>query len=259
MFKKIIMPILVIVGLATMAFYTDGTSENEREVPVNEEKTDYDAIVVLELFTSQGCSSCPPADVLLNQAKVDFPKNVFALSYHVDYWNYIGWEDPFSNANYTKKQRAYNLKFKSNSNYTPEMVVNGREHFVGSNQSKLKTKINQYAQQKVSNKITLLSVSSEGRELTFDYQVAGDLNKRQLRAVLVLNERTTAVKRGENRNRVLKNSNIVVVERYLDFETARGSGSITVPSLVTDNDNLTLLLISENENHDITGAVKTEI
>ena len=94
---------------------------------------DFKPIVVLELFTSQGCSSCPPADALLNEVKYKYSNNqVIALSYHVDYWNYIGWKDPFSKKEFSDKQRAYSSKFYSNSIYTPQIVVNGKEHFVGS-------------------------------------------------------------------------------------------------------------------------------
>ena len=72
----------------------------------------YSNKVVLELFTSQGCSSCPPADKLLKEVKSE---DVIVLSYHVDYWNYIGWKDPFSQKRFTDRQRQYYSKFKSKS------------------------------------------------------------------------------------------------------------------------------------------------
>src|SRR3954447_15785630 len=80
--------------------------------------------VVLELFTSQGCSSCPPADALL--AKLGAGDGVIALAYHVDYWNDLGWSDPYSAEAWTARQREYGKL------YTPELVVGGREAFVGS-------------------------------------------------------------------------------------------------------------------------------
>ena len=80
--------------------------------------------VVLELFTSQGCSSCPPADALL--AKLGTENGVIALAFHVDYWNGLGWEDPFSAAAWTARQQEYGKL------YTPELVVDGRDSFVGS-------------------------------------------------------------------------------------------------------------------------------
>src|SRR5258706_7835451 len=92
--------------------------------------------VVIELFTSQGCSSCPAADKNLAEIIEDAEKNgqpVYGLSFHVDYWNYIGWKDPYSNPGYTARQHQYAQKLNSESVYTPQMIVNGEIEFVGSN------------------------------------------------------------------------------------------------------------------------------
>lgn len=267
MYKKIIIPSLVIMGLFFVAFKS---LSNKVIIPVEKETVaavddtifeagDYEPVVVLELFTSQGCSSCPPADVLLNKVKKQYPDNVFALSYHVDYWNYIGWKDPFSNANFTTKQRLYNQKFRSRSNYTPQMVVNGKEHFVGSSASKLNFKIAEYGKTTVANKVKVANAKQNNGTIAFDYAVDGDLKSKQLRVVLVLDEKTTDVKRGENRNRTLKNANIVIAEKYLDLDVAKGKSTIKIPPIVSSNDKLTLLLVTENGVSDITGAAKVAI
>ena len=89
--------------------------------------------VVVELFTSQGCSSCPPADAYLAElAKRD---DVIALSFHVDYWNYIGWKDPFSSPEAAARQRAYGRALQKRYVYTPQIVVDGRAEAVGSNRA----------------------------------------------------------------------------------------------------------------------------
>ncbi|WP_350288838.1 DUF1223 domain-containing protein [uncultured Croceitalea sp.] len=255
MYKKIIIPTLALVALFFIGFISLSN------ITPNYDKTtatiaDFDPIIVLELFTSQGCSSCPPADVLLNKVKEQYPEKVFALSYHVDYWNYIGWEDPFSKAIFTKKQRYYNQKFSYRSNYTPQLVVNGQEHFVGSNGTKLATKISEYGKLQSANSIKLGKVSENATMVNFEYTIDGEIKDKQLRAVLVLDERTTSVKRGENRNRVLKNSNIVVAEKYIELNQDSGKGKIEIPAIVSAKDKITLLLLTENEVADITGAVK---
>ena len=259
MYKRIIIPIVALVGLLSMAFYQikieDGVAQVERNLVID----GYEPVVVLELFTSQGCSSCPPADVLLDRAKKDFPDRVFALSYHVDYWNYIGWEDPFSKSAYTIKQRAYNRKFRSRSNYTPQLVVNGSEHFVGSNGSKLFSKIDAYGKKDVANKVVISNVEKKGATISFDYTINGKLEGKNLRSVIVLDERTTSVKRGENRNRTLKNSNIVVAEEYSSLASNSGSGKIALPSFVANDEAITLILIAEDENLTITGAAKSKV
>ena len=89
-----------------------------------------DRPVVVELFTSQGCSSCPPADVLLGElAKRE---DVLALAFHVDYWDRLGWKDPFSSAMATARQRAYGHKLGLRTVYTPQIVVDGTAEMVGS-------------------------------------------------------------------------------------------------------------------------------
>lgn len=86
--------------------------------------------VVVELFTSQGCNACPPADALL--AELAQEQGVIALAFHVDYWNYLGWADPFASAASTRRQREYATAFDARAVYTPQLVINGTEALVGS-------------------------------------------------------------------------------------------------------------------------------
>jgi hypothetical protein len=97
--------------------------------------------VLIELFTSEGCSSCPPADRLLEKLAAENNDKVYVLSFHVDYWNYIGWKDPFSQARFSQRQRNYARQFSLESIYTPQMVVNGVAEFVGSDEQKLRAAI----------------------------------------------------------------------------------------------------------------------
>jgi hypothetical protein len=256
MFKKIIFLSFAFFGMSLMALYTVKYENDHMLEMFNSAERPF---VVLELFTSQGCSSCPSADRLLEKVKKEFPETVFALSYHVDYWDYIGWKDPFAKPGYAKKQSEYNREFGYPNNYTPQMVVNGREHFVGSNQAKAYSKIGYYTAQNTENSITILDAKTSSDKISFQYSISGDFSHKLLRAVLVINERTTEVKRGENRNRTLHNSNIVVNERYIDLESQTGSSSIAIPALVTPADDLTLMLLMESENLDITAAAKTRI
>ncbi|MEL6975748.1 MAG: DUF1223 domain-containing protein [Bacteroidota bacterium] len=261
MVKKLVQPfaIVVFVVLAVMLFW------NAKEIPSEPMKTaekmefSGEVKVVLELFTSQGCSSCPPADKLLAQVQEQYPNEVLALSYHVDYWDYIGWKDPFGSSAYTKKQRAYNRKFRENSNYTPQLIVNGKEHLVGSNARVLTEKLKEYGQQRLENKVTLSAVKKNPGKVDFAYTVSGDLDEKLLRAVLVLDEKTTWVQRGENRNRELKNSHVVIAEKYVDLNEAKGTLSMDIPTLVSKNDAVTLIVLTENEQLDITGGTQTKL
>src|SRR5438132_289864 len=97
-------------------------------------------IAVVELFTSEGCSSCPPADAIAAKITSEF-KNVYVLGFHVDYWNSLGWKDEFSNAAWTNRQQQYASHFELSSIYTPQMVVNGKTELVGSNEQLLRKTI----------------------------------------------------------------------------------------------------------------------
>jgi hypothetical protein len=103
--------------------------------------------VVVELFTSEGCSSCPPADALLQQLQQQQPVagvEIIALEEHVDYWNHDGWTDPYSSAEWTERQQDYVAMFKKDP-YTPELVVNGRSQFVGNDGRKAELEIEKAA------------------------------------------------------------------------------------------------------------------
>lgn len=98
------------------------------------------AAVLVELFTSEGCSSCPPADALLRQVngmRTQAGQLIVGVSEHVTYWNNLGWADPFSSAVYTNRQNGYGERFRLDSVYTPQMVVNGAKQFVGSDRGQL--------------------------------------------------------------------------------------------------------------------------
>ena len=107
-------PFVGIMILAGLSFSINGSMPEKKET-----KADH-GFAVVELFTSEGCSSCPAADEAIIHLAKEYPRNIFILGFHVDYWNYIGWKDEYSRATYTERQKLYADKFNLNSIYTPQ-------------------------------------------------------------------------------------------------------------------------------------------
>lgn len=167
------------------------------------------AVSVVELFTSQGCSSCPPADAVF-ESYVKRP-DVVALSYSVDYWDYLGWRDTFGRAENSERQRNYARVRGDGAVYTPQVVVNGLTHMNGASQSRIDSNINSLRQKLTSNAAELSLNEAGGRVIVSaryngpDYK--GDVI---LWLVRVQDVGKVAIRRGENQGRSIKYHNIVL-------------------------------------------------
>lgn len=131
--------------------------------------------VLVELFTSEGCSSCPPADALLIRLEKEQPVDgaeIIPLGFHVDYWNYIGWTDRFSSAEFSERQRQYSEAFEANTVYTPQMVVDGQAEFVGSDARRASTVITQAARSRKA-RIELSLVAADAKRASLQARVSG--------------------------------------------------------------------------------------
>jgi len=186
--------------------------------------------VLVELFTSEGCSSCPPADELLrqvNQQKTSQGQVIIGISEHVSYWNGLGWKDPFSSEQFTERQNEYSAKFHTEGPYTPQMVVNGREQFVGSDSGKLHEAL---ASESTRKQVQLHIVDARvaGAGLTFSYS-AEDLpanTSLQVMAAIVDDIDRSSVQRGENSGRSLQH--VFVVRALASVATLHDAGTKTI-------------------------------
>jgi len=160
---------------------------------------------VIELFTSQGCSSCPPADALL--AKLATDKTLITLSLPVDYWDRLGWKDTFAKHAFTERQVAYSNERGDGQVYTPQAVVNGKEHAVGSQRGAIDAAVADTA----SSLSVPLSVTREADALQVSVGAAADASSRRATLVLLpyLAARDVAIGRGENAKRTVTYTNIV--------------------------------------------------
>ena len=162
-----------------------------------------DRPVVVELFTSQGCSSCPPANAYLNELTKD-RRDVLPLAFHVTYWDRLGWKDPFSLEAATDRQDRYGHRFGDGS-YTPEIVIDGASSHVGSDRAEVGPAIEQ-AKQKSETAATV-SVAKDGEGLVIE--VGGGKGRGRVLLIGFDHDHQTAIHRGENNGRTLQESNVV--------------------------------------------------
>lgn len=162
-------------------------------------------LVVAELFTSQGCNSCPPADEFL--AELAGRSDVLALGLHVDYWDYIGWKDPFAQRAHTERQRGYSRSLHQRYVYTPQMVVNGTYQHVGSDRDAIRKLIDK-ARKDVSAG-PVLRVAGTGPQRSLHIGAASVDRPATIWLVGFDRQRDTFIKAGENSGRRIVNYNVV--------------------------------------------------
>jgi len=179
--------------------------------------------VLVELFTSQGCHSCPPADTFLGE--LAGRQEVIALGYHIDYWDYIGWKDPFADPLYTTRQRGYAAALGNRTIYTPQMVIDGRTDRVGSRRGEVEMAIRRFAEANQADRISVpISLRRAAEAITVALPPAAVPATGEVLIAATLDAHTTSVKRGENAGRTLTDFSVVrllaTVGRY-DGKAAR--------------------------------------
>lgn len=213
-------------------------------------------VAVVELFTSQGCSSCPPADVALKQIADAAEKDglpIYALSFHVDYWNRLGWRDPFSDSDYTRRQQSYAGMTGSSRVYTPQMIVNGATEFVGSDRVKANLAIPKALQQSTQARVQLSHVTRDnGWDIR--YQVDGVRQGFVLNVALVDTPNVTSVSRGENAGRKLHHTNVVRGFSSIPLDSAGGELSFSKPGKFSGNNSQVIAYVQNPRTGQIIGA-----
>ena len=216
---KIVKPIIpaLLLVIITLVVYAG------KKTDIN---TSANGFALIELFTSEGCSSCPPADALVARVqKEDRDKPVYILAYHVDYWNHLGWKDQFSSAAFSQRQRQYSAWLKAEV-YTPQIVVNGKREFVGSEDGTLHSAIQSSLQKTENSGLTFSTVHIDHDQLNIQYQTRGG---NALLIAFVLKSASTQVKSGENGGHTLSHINIVKALNSITLRQANGNASVRLP------------------------------
>jgi hypothetical protein len=229
--------------------------------------------VIVELFTSEGCSSCPPADALLQRFDAQQPvagATIVGLEEHVDYWNHDGWSDPFSSSQWTQRQLDYGSKFQNDA-YTPQMVVDGRSQFVGNNGQEAELEIEKAARRVKADVSITSEASNAARGPRFSVTVgklAGTQNGDIAEVWLAVAEDGlhSSVSRGENAGRELRH--IATLRSLQKIGVADAGGAS--PSFSADRDinispnwvpaNLhVVVFVQMKKSREILGAASTKI
>jgi len=180
-------------------------------------------LVVVELFTSQGCSSCPPADEFVAALAAD--PRVLALSLHVDYWDYIGWEDNFANPEFTKRQKAYARAIGSRTIYTPQFIIGGEDRIEGFAPDETAMRLARHLAAGTQVKLTVLR---QGDMLVIRAEADPPLGHPvRVQLVRYTPEQTVQIERGENAGKTITYTNVVTSWDHV------GDWSGTVPLELT--------------------------
>lgn len=182
----------------------------------------WQTLTVVELFTSQGCSSCPPADSFIG--KLSKRDDILALSYHVDYWDYIGWKDPFARPQNTQRQRRYSGLMKLSYIYTPQTVIQGTEQAVGSDYSDINKKI---AKARRENAVPVTIEQKSGVDIQISIAALETQGPAEIYLIGFDNSHSTSIRHGENTGLKLVNYNVVRSMRQIGTWTGK---AVTIPA-----------------------------
>ena len=209
--------------------------------------------VLVELFTSEGCSDCPPADALLRQIEgkqTESGQLIVGISEHVTYWNRLGWSDPFSSDSYTERQNAYGQRFHLDSVYTPQMVINGEEQIVGSDRAGLLRAIRE-EQKPQPISVHINAVSVRDRSLVLKFSITGNLPSggADLFAAVTDDNAKSSVTRGENSGRTLSHVSVARSITRIAKVSSQTEQTIQIPlpspSALSENQGRHLILFAQ--------------
>jgi len=245
--------VLVIVAIAALADFIVNRRSNAlkafgaqaSEAQASEaQPTQGGTAVLVELFTSEGCSSCPPADELLASLERTQPiagAQIITLSEHVDYWNRLGWTDPYSSARFSARQSQYARRFNKDDVYTPQMVVDGSAEFVGSNAGRAREAIAEAARRTGKATVTLTVARHAAATLPVEIPVAVRIENipaiatgdtAEVLLAIAESELRSDVSRGENSGRSLRHMGVVRRLSQIGTIDSKSGGTFNVNSLV---------------------------
>jgi hypothetical protein len=251
--KKLISLILLIVGITLQGF----TFGNNKAVII----PNPNGFALIEVFSSEGCSSCPPAEAVMHKMIQDAKAEsmpVYIIEFHVDYWNYLGWKDTFATHEYTQRQQEYGDFFKLNSVYTPQAIINGKSEMVGSDEDKINAAVAEELKSSNSIGIDCKAHKTDNSKIEVDYNITGAIAGCNLNFAVVESNLTTHIIKGENSGKTLTHDNVARVFKSIELNAASGKLSIEVPHVNLRNAKV-ICFLQNTETRNISGATQVAI
>lgn len=239
-------------------------AETIGKTKVNEGAQNAEPFAVVELFSSEGCSDCPPAEKLLNKITLDAMADktyIYPLAFHIDYWNKLGWKDVFSDSSYSNRQRKYRKAFGNQVVYAPQMIINGSVEFPGGNETKAMTVIDSFLTVKPEWYFTIHPDESKLKDgiIKTEYEIINRPAQEESREYVIcfaLAERKleTDITRGENKGMKLQHENVVRFFASQKLKNSKGEFTINyTPGNIGKNHSL-IAFIQDASSMKITGA-----
>jgi hypothetical protein len=264
-------PLLDLAAISLAGFLAIACSSQDSGATYARQPGEAPRPVVVELFTSEGCSSCPPADALLKKLSEQQPVpgvQIVALEEHVDYWNHLGWADPFSSSDFSKRQSAYSQIFGRDGVYTPQMVVDGQTEFVGSQSGAAREAILKAAAQPKLDVALSLSANSTPDKSVLDVRVGNPQGISvhgpvDLWLAVTETNLQSNVKSGENSGELLKHAGVVrslrKIKTLADPLAYQGNIELTLDSQ-WHRENLTaVIFVAAKDSRKIVGVATTAL
>jgi hypothetical protein len=250
--------VLISIG-AVLCFGSPGCLADNQQLPDAPARDG--AFAVVELFTSEGCSSCPPADDLLGQISNDAQKRgllVFPIAFHIDYWDGLGWKDRFSLAAATDRQQRYAKVFSAEM-YTPQMIVNGRTQFLGSDRDAYQKAVAEALKAPSQTRLALKLKHTSAGSVSIAYQTTAAAPECVVNLVVIQRSATTDVPRGENAGYTLRHVNIARSIKTIPLSAANGEASLTLPADLDEKDAMVIGYVQDPVSMKIAAAAKVDV
>jgi hypothetical protein len=250
----------IFIGHYNQPLLNDEKNEIDKNQTLENNQLKDQSFAVVELFTSEGCSSCPPAEDVFAGLRVKTPDlKIYRLAFHVDYWNSLGWKDPFSSKEYSERQYEYASALRTET-YTPMMIVNGKLPFTGSDKKMALKRIKEEFEKQPLNSIELNAIPDKiNKTVTVNYKITGVKGELVINIAAVERYADSRVTGGENSGKNLHHENIVRAFKTIVLDKNYGTITVSLP-IDLSPENFNIIAYTQNpESKIITGAAELEI